>query len=304
MANQVGKNIKYYDGSTWKTGKDVTEADIKEYINYLYEDEAFPAFVNRYPSYFQKTSLFNSWIATGTADAGLSGSTLVATGGIFTNSMANERLKVYNSTDGESATITAFTSSTTVTVDNTDISGWSGDTLYVLGQEFSFGGDGTDLWTVDDVEVKYTDSATRYTAADRTERENIYVRGDETGNKISPFWYTTTIDVSGTLTSAIGVFPKFDNKVTNAIRVIRTAKPGDMGDSDRPRLPVSKPLIDGATAWAWEQRGNLKHGQYYMAKYERGLALALQNWRPDRSNTPRKMKVARKRLDRRFVYRR
>jgi hypothetical protein len=305
MANQVGKTIKYYDGSTWKTGRDVTEADIKEYINLLWQDEVFPLFVNENPSYYRKTSTFDSWIASGTAATGLSGSTLVATTSIFTSSMADQRLYVYNADLDESTYITAYTSATTVTVNDTDISDWDGDSIYVLGQEFSFGGDGTDLWTVTGVSLLYSSADTRYREAAKTQREDIFVTGYETGSKVYPEWYDTSVLVSDAWQTAIGVWPKMDAKLSKAIRIERTAKPGTLGDSDSPRLPVSLPLINGATAWAFRQKGGdeTKRAMEFQKLYEGGVNLALQNWRPDRGVTARKIRTSQNHLRRRAAYR-
>lgn len=305
MANQVGKTIKYYDGSTWKTGRDVTEDDIKEYINLLWQDEVFPLFANEYPWFFKKTSTLDSWIANGTADAGLSGSTLVATTSIFTSSMADQRLYVYNATADETTFITGYTSATTVTVDDTDISDWSGGSIYVLGQEFSLGGDGVDTWAVTNVGLLYNTSDTRYRKAIKASEEDIFTTGYEVGSQSDAQWYDTSVLVSDTWQTAVGVWPKMDTKITNAIRVERTAKPGTLGDSDTPRLPVSLPLINGATAWAFRQKGGdeAKRALEFQKLYEGGVNLALQNWRPDRGTTARKVKVSKNHLRRRAAYR-
>ena len=305
MANQVGKTIKYYDGSTWKTSRDVTEADIKEYINLLYQDEVFPMFANEYPRYFKEIGYFDSWIATGVASTGLSGSTLVATTGIFTSAMADQKLYVYNSTLGETTSITAYTNSTTVTVADSDISSWDGSTIWILGQEFSFGGDGTNLWTPLDVRVLYDSSSSDMRVASHTQEEDIFRTGSEVGSKALPEWYDTSVSVDGNLETAIGIWPKMDTKLSKAIRVTYIAKPGDLADGDIPRLPVSLPLIDGATAWAYEQKGGdeTRKSMMYWDRYQKRLGLALQNWRPDRTNTPQKIRISKKYLWKKGIYR-
>jgi hypothetical protein len=306
MANEVGSTLRYYnrDTLTWSTGTDVSESDIKAIINMLYQDEVFPRFVQEHPSYYKKTGYFNSWITTGTVDATATSTTLVATSSIFTNSMADQRLYVYNSTDGASAIIEGYTSGTTVTVD-TDISSWVGDTIYVLGQEFSFGGDGTDHWTTTEVSMKYDTSTTVYTPAVKVEQEHLFVSGNEVGNELSPQYYDTTLLISSVWTSGLGVFPKFDTKITNAIRVVRTAKPGVLGDSDSPRLPVTLPLINGAIAWAKRQMGGGEFREYqdYQALYKAGIEESLRNWRPDRSNFPKIIRTSSRMKFRRKLYR-
>lgn len=292
MANQVGKNIKYYDGSTWKTDRDVTEDDIKEYINLLWQDEVFPMFVDQHPEYYTEVGYFDSYIATGTASASLSGATLTTTSSIFTSSMADQKLYIYNSTDETSTYITGYTSGTEVTVNDTDISDWAGDTIYVLGSVFTFGGDATDLWTPISIGIKYSSGDVYYREAEQEVSQNLRRIGSEVGSKASPKWYNTTATVGGVLTTAVGIFPKFDEKLDDAIRVEYTAKPGDLGDANAPHLPVSLPLIDGATAWAYDQKGEETKADRYWKKYEQRLALTLATWRPDRPRKARKMRVS------------
>jgi len=294
ITNQVGSNIKLYKLATdaWIDDSDVTEGEIKQFVNLLYRDDLFPEFVNDYPDYFKKSSLLDSWIATGTGDAASTASTLVLTTSVFTNQMADQGLFIYNETDGVSTYVTGFTSATTVTVNATDMDTWVGDSVYIIGQEFTLGGDGIDSWTVERVRIKYSEGAQYRDVAHEEDYKDLSRYGFETGHEGEPKYYETAVNVADVLTTGIGVWPKLDTKITGAIRIDRAAKPADLGDTDRPRLPVSLPLVDGATAWAFEKKGDYGIADKWWRRYEMHKANAIRNWRPDRTSKARKIRIS------------
>lgn len=268
-AKRVGKNLKLYDGTSWATGSDLTQTDVKEIVNEVYREDLFQLISSKYPEYYRQVAYADSWIATGTVSASSTGATLVASTAIFTNSMVG--LIVYNSTEDETAEITAYTSTTTVTLDTTINDTWDGDTIYILGQEFGIGGDATDIYEVETIGVKYSSSDDYYRIVDfpRTKHDAIQY-GGERFSKIMPAGYMTTLQVSSVLTDAIGILPQFDAKVSNAIELNYIGKPVALSaDADVPRLPSSLPLIYGATARGFEQRYMFKEAGYYEEKFQR-----------------------------------
>lgn len=294
MAQQVGKNIKYYnDTDGWKTTRDITEADIKQHLNWLYRDDMFPEFVTQYPHSFREKGLLNSWIASGTAAAGLTDSTLTATTEIFTSSMANLQLYVVNTTDDSSTYITGYTSTTEVTVNDDDISDWSGDAIYIIGQEFTFGGDAANLWDIESVGVKYNSTDTSYRKATPMDKDDIFQDGGETGSEASPVWYPTSVVVSSAQNAAVGIYPKLQNKFSEAIEIEYSGKVSDLTDDVAPTLPVSVPLIYGATAWAFRQKQDHESADVWEAKYEMAKKRAISRWRPKSKDGPRRIRVPR-----------
>ena len=267
LKKAVGKNIKYYsDADGWKTDRDVTEADIGEALNLVYRDELAPLFINKNPQDFRVISTVNSWIATGTASAGLTGSTVTTTSNIFQNSM--EGLWLYNLTQDEKSKIVTYNSASSVTVEDDDVADWSNDTLYVLGQEFSFGGDATDTYQLESISIKYTDESTYYKRMAIADKNELLRGGWEKGNSVYPFAYLTTLNVGGILTSGFGIMPQFENKVTKAIEVSRLVKPAIMTDALSPRLPVDNALIAGATKKAFEMKQEYDKSAYWEAQYQ------------------------------------
>lgn len=282
LKKAVGANIRHYirATNTWLTGRAVNEDDIGEIINHIYRDELFPLFAAQYPHDFRQVARANSWIATGTVDAASTGTTLVSTTGIFSNEM--EGLYVYNETDDETAIIESYTSSTTVTLNSTIGDTWDGDTIYILGKEFTFGGEATDIYTVETIGVKYSDSDSYYKNCQILQyKPDIYQVGSETYSSGSPVAYLTTLQVSGVMRSAVGILPKMNTKLSNAIELNYIAKPVKLSaDGDMPRLPVDTILIQGATAWALKQKEEFSQANIWQNDYEKSKLTALARYLP------------------------
>lgn len=292
LKKRVGKNLKYYDDTDgWKTGRDVTETDIGDFINEVYIEDLFPYIQTRYPQYFSQKAKANSWIASGTGDASSTGSTLVATTSIFNNSMVG--LKIYNETDSETTEITGYTNATTVTVEDTIGDTWDGDSIFVLGQEFAIGsGNIADHFEIEEVSLKFNTSDTYYRRAISRDLSDFEDYGSELATELRPYYYLTTVDVAGVPTTAIGILPKFENKISNAILVEYTEIPTELsGDSDKARIPTSLPLIYGATMRAYEKMQDFSNANYWTSKYEMSKRKMISNFSFSKSN---KIRVKRK----------
>jgi len=292
---RVGKNIGYYtDANGWSgTSTDVTEADVGELVNDIYRNELFPLFATQYPQDFTQTGTANSWIANGTANAGLTGDTITTTGSVFTNSMVG--LWLYNSTDASTAQITIYNSATSVDVNDTDISDWSGDSVYVLGQKFSFGGDLGDLYTVKSVGFKYNTTNDFYTTSEIRSETDLFRYGNEVGSEAFPRVYLTTLTVGGVLVGGIGILPAYQTKITDAIRITYVKKPTVLSaDSDTVRLPVDTPLIYGATARAFEYKKEYDKAAYWSSKFELSKPRAVSQYRPLSVSRGNKMRLPRR----------
>lgn len=244
----VAFNIGYVDSSgDFLTGKDVTETDIGNAVNNRYLDDLFPFLSSQYPEDFRQVGKFDFYKTTGTVSASSTSTTLVASTAIFNTGMVGDR--VYNSTDETSATITAYSSTTTVTVDTEIDDDWDGDTIYVLGHEFGLGGNATDARSLTSVAVKYSTDDSYYTECRRVNEDQV--KGGDVNYSNSPIWYPTTVDISGTPTSAIGILPEPSTNVANGVEIKYIETPASMSsDADVPRLPLGShsTLIYGATA--------------------------------------------------------
>lgn len=297
IAQQIGKNIKYYDTTNgWKTGRDITEADIKEQVNYLYRDDLFPMFVTQYPWYFRSVSRANSWIANGTIDS-VSSTTLTANEGIFYNGMVypHTPLTIYNETQDDSTTITGYTGSKVITLDADKSATWvNGDDIYVLGKEFVLGGDAADLYTVEAVGVRYRTTDQFYRQAKFREKLDLYQEGWEVGSENDPEYYLTTLKVNDVPKTAIGVFNPFENKVSDALEIHYTEKPATLGDDSSPRLPTDLALVYGGTEWAYRQRGMHDEADRWAAKYVIEQSKSLSRFRPETSGRRSRVRLPRR----------
>jgi len=272
IKKRIASNIGYVDSSgDILSSKDITETDIGNWVNDRYIDDLFTALSSQYPEDFTQVGKLNFYKVSGTVSASSTGTTLVASSNIFNNGMVGDQ--VYNSTDGEKYEITAYTSATTVTVDGTIGDDWDGDTIYVLGHEFGLGGDATDIRNILRVAVKYDSDDDYYKVCDYWSKNKVIQQGNESFYETSPIWYPTTVDISGTPTSAIGILPEASENVANGIEITYVEQPSVMSNnSDTPRLPLGSHsvLVDGGTASALRKMMRLDEADRFEQMYEIG----------------------------------
>jgi len=272
IKKRIASNIGYVDSSgDLLASKDITATDLGNWINDRYIDDLFSFLSSQYPEDFLQLGRLNFYKTTGTVGATSTEETLVATGSIFNNGMVGD--KVYNSTDDELATIIAYTSATTVTVDTTIGDTWDGDTIYVLGHEFGLGGNATDARSITRVGVKYSTSDSTYTNARYVSKSKALQSGGETYYQSDPIWYPTTVDISSVPTSAIGILPEASVNVANGIEIEYIEQPTALSaDSDVPRLPLGahSTLVYGATADALRKLMRLDEADRYEQLYQAG----------------------------------
>lgn len=280
LRKRVANYINYVDSSRdLLTNKDINSDDIDQWLNDRYLEDVFPEYADKRPNYFSREATASNSAGTGTVDATSTGTTLVATTSIFTSDMVDAR--VYNSTDGEFATITDYTSGTQVTLDTTIGDTWDGDTIYIFTGTFTFGGDATDIHRPMWVGVKYSSTDTDYTRAEISDDEDLfdYQRGPDSKNFVRqsiPTYTFDTVTIASVPTSAIKIFPyDWSEVITDAIFLRYIEKPAEMSaDNDVPRLPLGhhKFLVYGATADAFLKLGMFDEANQFETRYLNGKA--------------------------------
>jgi hypothetical protein len=257
------------DGTTI-TGGRVTQTDIQNYINIYYREILFDVLSDKFPLDFRRiTYPYDTYTAVGVVDATTTGTSLVTTSSIFTNSM--EGYVVQNPTDGATRTLKTYVSGTEFTLDSAVDDDWDGDTIYVLGNVFSFGGDTTDLKEIIEVAVKYASTDSDWTVAQRIDREDAFRIGSETYHKSAPIWSPLSlVEIDGASNEkrrpAIELNPAPDD-YQGKLRITYVERPKAMSeDTDEPVLTVqglSQVLINGAISWALKTEGRHEEAQMW-----------------------------------------
>lgn len=277
MKIMVARNINQLaEDEITISGGIVSEAGISAQINHLYREVLFPTLSDKFPEDFeQESSETTMYTQTGVVDNATVDTTLVATTGIFSSNDVGSL--VYNSTDSVSTRITAYTSSTTVTVED-DIDGWEGDTIYILQTTYTFGGDLVDLKEVLEVYVTYNGST--WFKAKRM------LRGDRDYNATfmtsSPRYALTSVDVSDISKPAIRFFPE---PTTNTAKynIVYVEKPPALAAGDEPIMKntgISDVLISGATAWAWRTLREVGMAREFQADFDKWLGMVVRSYKP------------------------
>lgn len=272
IKKRVASNLGYVDSSgDLLASKDISATDLGNWINDRYIDDLFSTLSSQYPEDFTQIGRLNFYKTTGTVAAGSTSTTLVATESIFNNGMVGD--KVYNSTEGELAVITGYTSATTVTIDQTIGDDWDGDTIYVLGHEFGLGGNATDLRSILRIGVKYDSDDDYYKTCRPMAKSKLFQEGGEDYYATGPVWYPTTVDISGVMTTAIGILPEASKNVANGIELEYIEQPAALSaDTDVPRLPLGahSTLVYGATADALRKLMRLDEADRFEQLYQAG----------------------------------
>lgn len=251
MRVEVAENVGLDDGAGGiLIGRKVTSTIIDKYLNRRYY-EAITLMAEKYPADHERVSEAPLYKTSGTIST-VSNTTLTATSTIFNNSMVGDT--IYNFTQGTTMTISAYTSTSVVTVssDLEDASWASTDTIYVIGHEFTFGGDADDVRYPIAVRVKYNSTDTTWTECEERMSSAVFKTGAETYSQNNPIWYRTNASVSGVVTYAVGVLPENDTVFTsiNGLQVTYIQMPAKLSnDTDVPNLPLGSQhiLISGAT---------------------------------------------------------
>lgn len=269
MRLRVAENLGILssDGATVVEGL-VTIDGINNRLNDVYREEIFPLFSDKFPDDFaQETYPFPTYTSSGAVDGASTGATLVATTGIFDNSM--EGFYVYNANAQAKQKILTYTSSTTVTLDGS-VTWTAGDTIYVLGNEYTFGGDVTDIKEIVQVQIKFASTDKDWRTAVLGDIKELTSIGNEVYAKAAPRFYRTMIDVAGKPYPAVGILP-YPEDYQGKIQIRYIERPPALGDSDEPTLTIpgiAEVLIYGATAWGFRLQRKWDDAQYYQALYE------------------------------------
>lgn len=302
MELRVADNINQLDddGATISAGR-ITETQIGNKINDYLRGEVFSMLRAKFPKEsMQKTRPLNTYTASSTINA-VSGTTLTADDAIFNTSMVGlsgggtngHGFEVQNTTDDEKIRIDTYTSTTIVEMASS-VAAWSvGGQVYVLGNEFTFGGSLTDLVEITAVELMYQSGDSNYKPAEYRQLRDLFQVGTEIYSTERPYWYRTTVDVSGTPTPAVGILPHPTN-YNGEIMITYVERPPELGSSDEPtsRMPeISQVLIYAVTAWALRLKGDDSWKDWYQL-YQNALTDAISNYRPS-SRVPKRVRSSR-----------
>jgi len=272
-----------YGSADFFTTKDVKEADMLDALNDICFD-AFVEYVKVNPEYYVTEATADNYAATGTISA-ISSTTLTAITAIFTSDMVDGI--VYNSTRDSKEKISAYTSTTVVTLDNAPSDWEATDTIYVFTGVYTFEGDIDDIYgdpawvgmmynTTDDDFNKcnlYSDSQAFRTRRGRNK--------DTSFSEDDPIYNLIKVTVDDSPIQAVKVRPIPDTPVTKGVYIRYIQQLEVMADDDAvPNFPEMhhKFLSDGAISEiCFGHLEDSEKGAIYKQKYDEGLARLLDS---------------------------
>lgn len=291
MTRRIADNLKMLsstDGMTITDGNGVTQAQIKNKINDLYREELFPLFSDKFPDDFKQGIYpLNTNTVSNTVSTSSSGYNLYANSNTFSNSM--EGFKVQNTILNVFATIVTYVSPTQVILDTNIGSTWNNNTFYILGNEFTFGGDTTDIKEVKAVYVKYGSTDQYFRKCVRVDYEQSIEYGNETFSKASPRFYLTSIQIANVNFQAIGILPYPTHYLGKLKFTYIQRPPALLLDNDIPILTIpgiSEVIINGVTYWGLRQQVRLDLADRYLQDYTKGKADLIMNYKPKVRSNP------------------
>jgi hypothetical protein len=264
IAKELG--ILSSDGTTILSKK-ITGDDIVNRIQFVNREVLFPILSNAFPldytnhSYSQQT-----YIAAGVVDSSSTGTTLVCTSDIFTNGM--EGFTVQNITDGSSTKLKTYVSANSYIVEGTIADTWDGDSIVIVGNEYTFGGMAADLKELAQVRIKYSPNDNDWTVCTVSKRNREIRYGGEAFSRGDPIAYLDSILVDGELKAVVGFLPYPDNYL-GVFEADYIAKPAILTEAQEPILSnqgICPLIINGVIAWGLELLGQTKKAKDYLEK--------------------------------------
>jgi hypothetical protein len=267
------------DGTTVKEGV-VTEEGIEQRINEIYREELFPLFSSRFPEDFTQDSYPSStYTVSAIVDAATTATNMAITTGDFNNSMVG--FKIQDAVSLDTVKVTGYVSDTELIVDG-DTTTWVGNTVYVLGNEYSFGGDAVDLKEIIQLRVKYKSTDTNFVVVEPRNKRDVIRYGNESFSEFSPIWYKTTIKVAGVPTPGFGILP-FPTSYTGKYELSYTQRPPALSGTAEPSIDtagISQCIINGCVAWGHTLMGRIDLADRYLGLYEKGKRDIIASYRP------------------------
>lgn len=269
------------DQSTAIEGR-VTATSIDEAIDDIYRRELCPMFTDKFPDLFKPTlTPFTTNTTSATVAVGSTAYTLVTTADKFT--LNDVGYSVYNLTTGETATITDYTSATTVTVSLSIGDTWDGHTIYLLGNEYllSSNVETVEIKEVETLRIKYDGTDSNWTIATRMDEKDAKANGGF--SRQYPVWYLTSkLDANKSPEPAIGILP-FPNNFDGLIQLECTIIPAKLTDTTSPVLVIpgiDLAIYNGATAIALRDLDMFDKADVFQGLYNSQKALMLRSFKP------------------------
>lgn len=282
LGKRAAKKLNLTDSSgSVLSGKDITEGEIWQFISDAYLDEVFPRFAKASKYYYEKEAYGNNWHLTGTVSASSTGTTLVTSTDLFNANSVG--LIVHNTTEDETAEITAYTNATTVTLNTTIGDDWDGDTIRIVDRDFALDGDASDSYVLTHVGVKYDSNAQYFTKATPSNYNNLFTTGYEEFSQFNPRYIPVQVEEDdGDILHGFRLYPSFTTSLDSNIFIRYVEKPPALTTgTDVPVLPEAHhPFLywAGVRDAAFQRRdGELV--AYASAKFDKGLDELISNHR-------------------------
>ena len=297
IAKRAAKELNLLDSSgEIITGGSLTETRIRESVNDAYLEDIYPILMTQYPQDFEQYDYVANYSVTGTGDAASTGTTLVATTSIFTESMIGQNIE--NNTDSEYTTITGYTSGTTVTVKATIGDDWDGDTLRVLDRDYTLGDGNYTVYAMRDVFVRYDSSSNdNYKRARQRIRGDAFQTGLENYSKDAPIYTLGSNVISSVQTRQLSIYPLFTASDSLALKLTYLTRPAAMSaDGDLPAFPIGhhKFLMWYAVKEGAIHRKDNELAQLAEYQYEKGKKNLLNSYRPTSMDQNVKIRIPRR----------
>lgn len=278
IADQLG--LLASDGTTILEGK-VTSDGIDRTINRYLQQKIGPYLTNKYPQDFKsKTLPFQTYTKSFVVSA-VTDTTLDITTTDMPSGVAGFYLQ--NATDGEKIKIASWTDSSTVELESEPEEDWTGDTIYLLGNEFALAGaDIADLVEVSRIKIRYS-TADEYVYTKLVRETDALEDGSEMYHKASPKHYLTSLTVSGVKKRAIGILPHPEAYNGDFVIEYTAVFPKMTDDNDVPLLSeygMGDALIEGVTSWGWAMLKDTENEMKAKKRYEEAVMALARNYRP------------------------
>lgn len=297
MRTEVARNVNVLtDDGIISSGR-VTQAAIDNKINQIYRDVIGQKLMSKYPNDFIADLRPQQTFTNTSTISDVSGTTITAAANIF--SSYDVGCQIENPTRSEKARIQTYNNPQQVIVETAPTSDWVGDTVYVLGNHFTLGGQATDLKEFKQIKIKYQPDDTPAPATFVNYRDTDWAQPDDF-SKYTPAFRQKAIKTTAGAVNGIEIMPRPTSYLGEITGSYVEQPPKLVNDTDTPRLAVvgiSEALIMGASAHMAVLQGDYDRAQQYRASFQEALEFAFNSYRPKSSNTITKRRLSPKYLN-------
>ncbi len=300
IREQIARNLRLLssDESTIIDNSNITEEGLNTQIDLIYREGIVQVLMDKFPDDFERKTEPKQTFTSSFVVQSIASDVITALPGTFSN--FDEGFEAQNVDKSETIKIIDVLSDTEAQLESTPESDWTGDTVYVLGNEFFFEGEAEDLREIKLLGIKYNANDNEFLYGNLRRKHDVLPLDQKNFNRYNPVMYLTAISKENISTGAtknlrgVGILP-FPNAYNGEYQITYMQQPPSLTDTTSP-VPlvagISEGIIRGVTAWGARILQDYNMSVYYDNLYKEQKAQIINSYKPRSRGNPSRLRLA------------